>query len=195
MVRPVRVPMSDEDVLALKAGDVVTISGIIVTGRDRIHQYLFDRRASNKDIPFDLSGKILYHCGPVVKKLDGEYRVIAAGPTTSMRVEMFEALILREYRIRGVMGKGGMGERTMQALKENCCVYFHTIGGAAVYLADRIEKTLGVWKADEFGPTEAMWLFEVKNFPAIVTMDSYGNNIHRDIENMSLNKFAELIGK
>lgn len=187
--------MSDEDVLALKAGDVVTISGIIVTGRDRIHQYLFDRRASNKDIPFDLSGKILYHCGPVVKKLDEDYRVIAAGPTTSMRVEMFEASIIRQYGIRGVMGKGGMGERTAQALKENCCVYFHTIGGAAVYLADRIKKTLDVWKLDEFGPTEAMWLFEVEDFPAIVTMDSYGNNLHRDIENMSLNKFAELIGK
>ncbi len=195
MVKRVRVPMSDEDVLALKAGDVITISGIIVTGRDRIHKYLFEQRPSNKDIPFDLSGNILYHCGPVMNKLDGDYKVIAAGPTTSMRVEIYEALIIREYGIRGVMGKGGMGEKTMQALKENRCVYFHTIGGAAVYLADRVKKTLDVWKLDEFGPTEAMWLFEVEDFPAIVTMDSYGNNLHREIEKMSLYKFAELVGK
>lgn len=193
--RIVKVPMSSDDVLALRAGDIVSLSGKIVTGRDRIHKYLAEKKPPIGDIPFDLSGTILYHCGPVVAKLDGGYRVLSAGPTTSMRVEMYEESVIKEYSIKGIMGKGGMGAKTLQALKENTCVYFHTIGGAAVYLADRIKNTSGVWKLDEFGPTEAMWFFEVEGFPAIVTMDAHGNDIHREIENISLKKFLELIGK
>jgi tartrate/fumarate subfamily iron-sulfur-dependent hydro-lyase beta chain len=195
MVKPVRVPMSREDAFALRAGDIVAISGHIVTGRDRIHKYLVEHMPSKNDIPFDLAGMVLYHCGPVMKKLDGDYTVIAAGPTTSMRVEMYESAIIREYGLRGVMGKGGMGAKTMQALKESCCVYFHTFGGVAVYLADRIKKTLGVWKLDELGTAEAMWLFDVESFPAIVTMDAHGNDIHREIENLSREKFAALVGR
>ncbi len=166
-----------------------------MTGRDSIHKYLLEEKPPTKDIPLNLSGTVLYHCGPVIKKLDSGYRVISAGPTTSMRVEMYEASVIKEYNIRGIMGKGGMGSKTLQALKENTCVYFHTIGGAAVYLADRIKNILDVWKLDEFGPTEAMWLFEVAEFPAIVTMDAHGNNIHRDIENISFQRFSKLIGK
>jgi tartrate/fumarate subfamily iron-sulfur-dependent hydro-lyase beta chain len=138
---------------------------------------------------------VLYHCGPVMKKVEGGYRAVAAGPTTSMRVEMYEAEIIKGYGIKGIMGKGGMGERTRQALAENGCVYFHTIGGAAVYLADRIRETLGVWMLEEFGPTEAMWLFRVEDFPAIVTMDSHGGNLHAEIEKRSMDRFAELMGK
>ena len=108
---------------------------------------------------------------------------------------MYAAEIIKEYGIKGIMGKGGMGEKTLQALEENGCVYFHAIGGAAVYLAERIKKVLGVWKLDEFGAAEAMWHLEVENFPAIVTMDTHGNDIHRDIENMSLRKFAEFIAE
>ena len=189
----VKLPMSAEDVLGLRAGDVVSLSGKIITGRDRIHKYLVEQRPSAGDIPFDVAGSILYHCGPVMAKLDGGYKVLAAGPTTSMRVEMYEASVLREYPIKGIMGKGGMGEKTLQALKDNTCVYFHTIGGAAVYLADRIKSAPGVWKLEDFGPTEAMWLFEVEAFPAIVTMDAYGNDIHREIENMSAKKVSEIL--
>lgn len=190
-----KLPLSSEDVLALKAGDIVLLNGNIVTGRDRIHKYLLEQRPRKEDIPFNLSGMVLYHCGPLMKKVDGKYTVISAGPTTSMRVEMYEASIIQEYNIKGIIGKGGMGEKTRQALKENACVYFHTIGGAAVYLADRIKNILDVWRFDEFGPTEAMWLFEVEEFPAIVTMDAHGNDIHRDIENISFKKFSELIGR
>lgn len=196
MVKPInlKIPLSSKDVLALKAGDMVLLNGNIVTGRDRIHKYLLEQKPRKEDIPFNLSGMVLYHCGPVMKKIDGGYSVISAGPTTSMRVEMYEASIIREYSIKGIMGKGGMGKKTRQALKENACVYFHTIGGAAVYLADRIKNILDVWKFDEFGPTEAMWLFEAEEFPAIVTMDAHGNDIHRDIENISFKIFSELIG-
>lgn len=191
--RIVKIPMSSDDVLGLRAGDIVSLSGKIVTGRDRIHKYLVEKKPPIGDIPFDLSGTILYHCGPVVAKLDGGYRVLSAGPTTSMRVELYEASVIKEYPIKGIMGKGGMGAKTLQALKENACVYFHTIGGAAVYLADRIKNASGVWKLEEFGPTEAMWLLEVEGFPAIVTMDAHGNDIHREIENSSLRKLRELV--
>lgn len=190
-----RTPISSESVRSLRAGDIVLISGNIVTGRDRIHRFLVEHAPLTSDIPFNLSGSILYHCGPIMKKAGNTYNVISAGPTTSMRLEMYEASVIKSYGIKGIMGKGGMGTKTMQALVESACVYFHAIGGAAVYLADRIKKTLGVWKLEEFGPTEAMWQFEVEDFPAIVSMDSIGNDIHREIENASFNKFAELIGK
>ncbi len=197
MVRPValNLPLSASDVRGLKAGDIVTLSGRIVTGRDRVHKYLAEKRPPKEDIPFELSGAVLYHCGPVMEKSGDGYRAVSAGPTTSMRVEMYEAQIIREYNLRGIMGKGGMGEATRLALKEDGCIYLHTIGGAAVYLADRIRKVPGVWKLEEFGPTEAMWLFEVVGFPAIVTMDCQGNDIHRELEKESFKRFRELVGK
>jgi len=197
MVKPLRFPVSLEskELRSLRAGDIVSLSGAIVTGRDRVHKYLFEQKPPKAEIPFDLTGAALYHCGPVVRKTEEGYQVVAAGPTTSMRVEMYEASVIREYGIRGIIGKGGMGENTIAALKETGSVYFQAVGGAAVYLADRIKKTLNVWKLDEFGPTEAMWLFEIENFPAVVTIDSLGNNIHRDIERISMEKFLELTGR
>ncbi len=189
----INLPLTDDDVFSLKAGDIVSLNGAIVTGRDRVHKYLVEQRPEKKDIPFDLTGAVLYHCGPVMQKTEEGYKALAAGPTTSMRVEMYEAAVIREYGIRGIIGKGGMGKSTLDALKETGSVYFHTVGGAAVYLADRIKKTLNVWKLDEFGPTEAMWLFEIEDFPAIVTMDSHGNNIHSEIEEHSLERFSGLI--
>ena len=197
MVKPLRFPVSLEstELRSLRAGDIVSLSGAIVTGRDRVHRYLFEQKPPKAEIPFDLTGAALYHCGPVVRKTEEGYKVVAAGPTTSMRVEMYEASVIREYGIRGIIGKGGMGENTIAALKDTGSVYFQAVGGAAVYLADRIKKPLNVWKLDEFGPTEAMWLFEIENFPAIVTIDSLGNNIHRDIERISMEKFLELTGR
>ena len=170
------------------------MNGVIITGRDMVHKYLIEKRPRKEDIPFDLTGAVLYHCGPVMQKTAEGYKAVAAGPTTSMRVELYEAAVIREYGIRGIIGKGGMGAGTLEALKETGSVYFQTVGGAAVYLADRIKKTLNVWKLEEFGPTEAMWLFEVEDFPAIVTMDSHGNNIHSEIEKRSFGIFSELVG-
>ncbi len=189
----INLPLTKKDALSLKVGDVVLINGLLVTGRDKIHKFLFNEKPSKKDIPFNLDGAILYHCGPIVKKTDGDYRIIAAGPTTSMRVEMYEHRIISAYGIRGIMGKGGMGERTLKAMKEKGCVYLHTIGGAAAYLADRIKKVVDVWKLEEFGMTEAMWLLEVEGFPAIVTMDAHGKSLHKEIEKQSFASLKKLV--
>ena len=209
----INLPLSKKDVMGLNAGDVVLINGLIVTGRDTIHKFLFYERPPKKDIPFNLSGTILYHCGPIVIPLHpplpstftevrglkkggrGNFRVIASGPTTSIRVETYEHRIISSYGLRGIMGKGGMCERTLGAMKKNGCVYFHTIGGAAAYLADRVKRVVDVWKLEEFGVPEAMWLLEVENFPAIVTMDAYGKNLHNDIARKSYNEVKRLIKK
>lgn len=194
-VKKINLPLTKKDALSFNAGDVVLINGMIVTGRDKIHKFLFHERPSKKDIPFNLSGTILYHCGPIVKKSDSGYKIIASGPTTSIRVETYEHRIISSYGIRGVMGKGGMCERTLDAMKKNGCVYFHTIGGAAAYLADRVKRVVDVWKLEEFGVPEAMWLLEVENFPAIVTMDAHGRSLHNDIAKKSGSALKKLIWK
>ena len=196
----INLPLTKKDVMGLNAGDVVLINGMIVTGRDKIHKFLFYERPSKKDIPFNLSGTILYHCGPIVIPLTpfrkggrGIFGKFASGPTTSIRVETYEHRIISSYGIRGIMGKGGMCERTLDAMKKNGCVYFHTIGGAAAYLADRVKRVVDVWKLEEFGAPEAMWLLEVENFPAIVTMDAYGRSLHSDIAMKSGSVLKKLI--
>jgi len=185
--------MTKKDALSLHVGDIVSIQGLLVTGRDKLHTYLFNERPPKEKIPFNLEGTILYHCGPIIEKTPQSYRCIAGGPTTSMRVEMYESRIIEEYGIRGVMGKGGMGRRTLHALKEFGCVYLHTIGGAAVYLADRVKRVSGVWKLEEFGMAEAMWILEVNDFPAIVTMDAFGKSLHDEIEMKSRTVLKELL--
>jgi len=192
-VKILNLPLKKTDVLKLHAGDVVLISGVMVTGRDKLHKLLFNEKVPKKDIPCDLNGTVLYHCGPIMKKTGEEYKAVAAGPTTSMRLEMYEHKIISEYGIRGIMGKGGMGEQTLKAMKRNGCVYFHAIGGAAAYLADRIIKIVNVWKLEEFGMAEAMWALEVENFPAIVTMDAHGKSLHKDIEKVSFSNLKKLL--
>ena len=186
-------PLSKDDVLSLKVGDLLLLSGKIVTARDKAHKFLTHEKPDRKEMPFDLEGGIIYHCGPLIRKTDDTYKLIAAGPTTSMRVEMYEAEVIRDYGIRGIIGKGGMGEKTLAALQECGCVYLQTISGAAVYLADRTTKVTTGWKVEEFGMAEAMWLLEIKDFPVIVTMDAHGNSLHKDIENLSLEKLKQLI--
>ncbi len=193
-IKTINLPMTRETVLSLKTGDMVLINGRIITGRDKLHKFLFNEKPSKEQIPFDLEGTILYHCGPIVKKTPRGFVFVAGGPTTSMRVEMYEYRIISEYGIRGVMGKGGMGNQTLNALKENGCVYLNTIGGAAVYLADKVKGVAGVWKFEEFGMTEAMWILDVKDFPAIVTMDAYGRSLHEEINKNSYRELKKLIG-
>ncbi len=193
-VKTIKLPMTEEDVLSLKIGDVALINGRIITGRDKLHKFLFNTRPAKGEIPFDLEGTILYHCGPIVRKTSKGFVLVAGGPTTSMRVEMYEYRIISEYGIRGVMGKGGMGDRTLNALRENRCVYLNTMGGAAVYLANKVKEVVGVWKLEEFGMTEAMWVLDVKDFPAIVTMDARGGNLHDKIRRDSHREFERLIG-
>lgn len=168
-------PLSEATVRALKVGDVVLINGPMVTARDAAHSYLL-----HHDAPTDLHGAILYHCGPVMMREGDNWRVAAAGPTTSIREEPYEADIIKRFGIRAVMGKGGMGKKTLAALKEFGAVYLHAIGGAAQFYA-RCLKATGVDLLDELGVPEAMWHFEGKDFVAIVTMDAHGNSLHEDV--------------
>ena len=189
----INTPLTEDIVMSLKVGDVVLISGGIITGRDRVHKFLFHERPDKREIPFDLEGGMIYHCGPIISKTDDTYKLIAAGPTTSMRVEMYEADVIKSYGIRGIIGKGGMGDKTLTALKEYGCVYLHTISGAAAYLADRIKGVAGGWKIEEFGEPEAMWLLDVEDFPAMVTMDAHGNSLHKEIERLSFERLKKMM--
>jgi fumarate hydratase class I len=169
-------PLSEEKVRALKVGDVVLINGPLITGRDAAHTYLM-----HHDAPCDLRGAILYHCGPVMLKEGDRWRTKAAGPTTSIREEPYEADIIQRFGVRAVMGKGGMGKKTLAALKEFGAVYLHAIGGAAQFYARRLPKVHTVYLLEEVGVPEAMWVFEARDFPAIVTMDSHGNSLHEEV--------------
>lgn len=171
-----RPPIAEETIRNLKVGDVVLITGEVFTGRDAVHAHLMKNAP-----PVDLRGSVLYHCGPVVLKQDGKWVVKAAGPTTSSREEPYQADILRRYGVRAVIGKGGMGAKTLAALQECGAVYLNAIGGAAQFYARSIEEVLDVHLI-EFGIPEAMWHLRVKDFAAIVTMDAHGNSLHAGVE-------------
>ena len=181
-----RTPLTEEQVRALKVGDIVLISGKVFTGRDAVHAHLMKH-----DPPVDLNGSVLYHCGPVVVKEGSGWRVTAAGPTTSIREEPYQADIIKRYGVRAVVGKGGMGAKTLAALKDAGAVYLNAVGGAAQFYARAIE---GVDEVSllEFGTPEAMWHLRVKDFPAIVTMDAHGNSLHKDIEQESAKELAAM---
>jgi fumarate hydratase class I len=172
-------PLTEEDVRSLRVGDVVLVSGPAFTGRDAVHSHLMKHEP-----PVDLRGSVLYHCGPVVVKEGDGWRVTAAGPTTSIREEPYQGEIIKRYGVRVVIGKGGMGARTLSALKEHGAVYLNAIGGAAQFYARAIERVNGV-SLLEFGTPEAMWHLAFKDFPAIVTMDAHGNSLHKDVEQES----------
>ena len=169
-------PLTEDAVRALKVGDVVMVSGRMFTGRDAVHSHLMKHEP-----PVDLRGSVLYHCGPVVVKEGESWRVTAAGPTTSIREEPYQGEIIRRYGIRAVIGKGGMGAKTLAALQEHGAVYLNAIGGAAQFYARSIKRVDDV-SLLEFGTPEAMWHLTVEDFPAIVTMDAHGNSLHKDIE-------------
>jgi fumarate hydratase, class I len=169
-------PLTDEQVRGLKVGDVVLLSGRMFTGRDAVHSHLMKHEP-----PVDLRGSVLYHCGPVVVKEGEQWRVTAAGPTTSIREEPYQGEIIKRFGVKAVVGKGGMGAKTLAALKEHGAVYLNAIGGAAQFYAQSIKGVEGV-SLLEFGTPEAMWHLTVEGFPAIVTMDAHGNSLHKDIE-------------
>jgi len=174
-----RTPLTEAQVRSLKVGDMVLISGRAFTGRDAVHHHLM-----NHAPPVDLTGAVLYHCGPVVKKEGDTWTVTAAGPTTSIREEPYQADVIKRYGVRAVVGKGGMGAKTLAALQEAGAVYLNAIGGAAQFYARTIKAVDGV-SLMEFGTPEAMWHLTIEDFPAIVTMDSHGNSLHKNVEQES----------
>lgn len=173
-------PISEEQIRQLKAGDIVLLSGTLFTGRDAVHKYLH----SGGDIPV-LQDAVIYHCGPVVLEENGNYRVVAAGPTTSIREEPYQADVIQRYGIKAVIGKGGMAAKTLQACQDCGCVYLHGIGGAAQIYARCIERVENVYLKEKFGSPEAVWELKVKDFPAVVTMDSHGRSLHQEVQDES----------
>lgn len=183
-------PFTEEKIRALKVGDEVLISGVVITGRDAAHKFLHEGGALPAGV--SLRDGIIYHCGPVMlSQADGSWKCTAAGPTTSIREEPYQGQIIRDFGVRGVIGKGGMGERTLAACREHGCVYLHAIGGAAQVLAECVKKVRNVYFLKEFGSPEAMWELEVENFPAVVTMDSHGGSLHKEIFAASQAALAE----
>ncbi len=173
-------PFTEEKIRALKVGDAVEITGILYTGRDAVHKYLHEGGTLPEGVSF--KDGIIYHCGPVViKDEQGKWKVTAAGPTTSIREEPYQGHIIKDFGLRGVIGKGGMGDRTLAANKEYGCVYLHAIGGAAQVLAECIKSVRNVYFLEKFGSPEAIWELEVERFPVVVTMDSHGGSLHQEV--------------
>jgi fumarate hydratase class I len=183
----VQTPLREADVRGLKAGDMVLLSGTVFTGRDEVHKYLH----KGGDLAV-LQGGVIYHCGPVVLEQDGTYRVMAAGPTTSIREEPYQSDVIRRFGVKAVIGKGGMGPKTLQACRELGCVYLHAIGGAAQIYARCVEGVDGVF-LKQFGSPEAVWQLRVKEFPAVVTMDAHGRSLHQEVADGSKGKLLAVL--
>jgi fumarate hydratase subunit beta len=199
------VPIPDENIRQLNVGDTVSLSGTIITGRDAAHKWMIEtfihktREPQGDDLEiYDdikslLDGGAIYHCGPVVGGLDsGDYRFVAAGPTTSTREEPYQGDVMRHFNAKAVIGKGGMGAKTLKACQEVPCVYLHAIGGAASLIAQSVQSVLGVHKLD-FGVPEAMWVIKVVDFPTVVTMDSHGISLHEQVKDLSKEALSKLI--
>ena len=196
-MRSLTIPIPDKDIRALTVGDSVALSGVMLTGRDTVHKWMIETFIKKTRSPAGddeqvyeairslLDGGALYHCGPVVAGLDtGDYRFVAAGPTTSIREEPYQGDVMRHFNLKAVIGKGGMGAKTLAACQEVPGVYLHAIGGAASLIAQSVRKVRGVHKL-EFGVPEALWEIEVVDFPTVVTMDAHGNSLHVEVETQS----------
>ncbi len=185
-------PFTKDAIRELRVGDMVLISGKLFTGRDAIHKYLHEGNPS----PVDLANQIIYHCGPVVlENKDGSYEVKAAGPTTSIREEPYQWEVMRDHGIVGVIGKGGMGPKTLEGNRTYGCVYFHAIGGAAQVLAEKIKSVDNVYLKEKFGSPEAIWELTVEDFPVVVTMDSHGGSLHAEVQQKSEEALKGLLQK
>lgn len=201
-----RTPISEAAIRALKVGDVVSISGVAVTARDAAHKYMVERWIESAPFPDSEDGKLLatlkpilaggviYHCGPVVRQDEqGKWHFVAAGPTTSSREEPFEHKVIAALGVRAVIGKGGMGEKTLAACQEHGAVYLHAVGGAATLIAQRVREVEAVYKT-EFGLPEAFWQIRVEDFQCVVTMDSHGESLHAKVLADSRERFNEMYG-
>jgi fumarate hydratase subunit beta len=186
-------PSDEATIRKLKVGDFVELSGRMITGRDSAHTWLL--HDFRKEVAPFLKDSVIYHVGPVVKKHeDGHYTFVAAGPTTSAREEPYQADVIGKYGLRGVIGKGGMGPKTLKGLQEHGAVYLHAVGGTAQVLAEAVKEVEQVFQLKEFGVPEALWVIRVEDFPVVVTMDSHGNSLHAEVEKASKAKLEQLLG-
>ncbi len=187
-----KLPTTEEAVRALTVGTHLTLTGRMITGRDAAHKWLLEEY--REEVAPWLEDTVIYHCGPVVKQHDdGHWEFVAAGPTTSIREEPVQSDVLERYKLRGVIGKGGMGAKTLAGLARTGGVYLHAIGGAAQVLARAVERVERVFQLEELGVPEALWVVHVKEFPVVVTMDSHGGSLHDQVEKVAEARFAELV--
>ena len=205
MIYELSVPIADDSISQLRVGDQVRINGVIFTARDAAHKYMVEQFVNTGGNPpqseqalyellkAKLDGGVIYHCGPVVAQEDGRWRFVAAGPTTSAREEVYEDLVIEHFNVKAIIGKGGMGPRTLAACQKFKAVYLHAVGGAASLIAQSVIEVEAVHKKDEFGVPEAFWQIRVEGFPAVVTMDSHGNSIHEQVAAASASRFQELV--
>ncbi len=197
-----KIPIQDSEIEQLKVGDVVSISGVMVTARDTAHKYMVENfidgespdseKEMLEELNNTLDGGVIYHCGPIVKKTGDNWEFVAAGPTTSIREEPYEHKVIKQFNVKGIIGKGGMGPLTLEACKKHKAVYLHAIGGAAALIAKSVKKVAGLYK-EEFGLPEAFWKIEVENFKAVVTMDAHGNSLHDKVQSSSKAKLESLL--
>jgi len=177
-----KTPITEEQVRKLKVDDVVYVTGTVVTARDQAHSRALQFHKEGKELPIDLEGLAVFHCGPIVKKEGDRWTVVAAGPTTSTRMDIFEDEFIKNFKVRVVIGKGGMGKRTTDAMQKHGAIYGAFTGGAAV-LAAKAVKNVKTVEWSDLGMPEAMWILEVEEFgPLMVAIDSYGSNIYEDVK-------------
>lgn len=174
-------PFTEEKIRGLKVGDMVELYGLIYTGRDAVHKWLSEGKEPPRE-EVDFRNGVIYHCGPVMMKKGKRWVATAAGPTTSIREEPYQAGVIEKFSLRAVIGKGGMGEKTRLACQKHGCVYLHAVGGAAQVLAESIKEVEGVYGLEQFGSPEAIWKLRVEKFPVVVTIDAHGNSLHKDVE-------------
>lgn len=182
-------PFVEKEVRSLRAGDVVSVSGLVRTGRDRFHKHFADGGA----LPCDFRDGALYHCGPVVLKDGDEWRVVAAGPTTSLRENPYEPAFIAATGVRLIIGKGGMDAGVLEACRRHGCAYLQSVGGAAALAAKAVRKVVGVHFLEEFGAAEACWEFEMEDFRCVVAMDSRGNSLFDSVRKRSESVFKKLV--
>jgi fumarate hydratase subunit beta len=200
-----QVPISEAAVRALRVGDQVRLHGIIVTARDAAHKYIMDNfirppivpeseRALHSELKRIWHDGVVYHCGPVVSRdAEGQWHFVSAGPTTSIREEPYEADVIAHFGLRALIGKGGMGPKTLSACRDHGAVYLHAVGGAATLIANSVKEVLAVYKREELGMPEAFWVIRVADFPVVVTMDAHGTSLHEQIFAESMQKLSEMI--
>jgi fumarate hydratase subunit beta len=189
----VKTPVLEEDVRKLRVGDVIYVTGYLVTARDVAHKRIVEHLAKREKLPFSFDGLPLFHCGPLVKQVKGEWVVLAAGPTTSMRMEPFESEIIQKLGIRLIIGKGGMGEKTSAAMKQFGAAYGAFTGGAAVLAAKGVRKVKEVHWLD-LGVPDAVWILEVNQFgPFVICMDTYGENLFSDIRTRAVENKSKIV--
>ncbi len=191
MKKVIETPIQPEEVAKLSVGDTFYITGIIFTARDSAHEKLLS--LEDDELPFDPSKYAMFHCGPAIHKVDGRWTVVSAGPTTSIRMEIFEDKFIERFGTKIIIGKGGMGEHTLKALEKHGAVYVQYTGGAGALMAKAIKEVEDVYFLDELGIPEAFWMFRVKEAgPFLVTMDSTGISLHADMAEKIKKNLAEI---